>query len=378
VVLRGTGSTNLAASSHNSSLLSAAYVDYKRTGSGLAVRLGRQSPIGGGLLGLFDGVSLTVPAGQKFKFDLMGGVPANPLVSGPSRRLLAGMVEADGLLDRWGGDLYLIDETTEGVSNRRSLGAEVRYADERGSMYSLLDYDTNFRKLNAVSLQGSFQGPANTTITLLADVRKAPSLELTNALISAGLTSLKTLLQQQTLAETQDQALATSATARQGLLSVSKPLSERWQLAVDLRYSEVGALPAVGNFDATPATGAQYALSAQLTGTHLYSPHDINSFNLSALSSPQFNGTQLAYNNLTGFLDNTLTLEPSIRLSSQSDAQGLKLLRVSPGLRSSYKVSRRASVLGEGLVEHSKTDSPTGHSTTTSLFFYVGYRYELF
>ncbi len=378
VVLRGTNSANLASDSHSASLLSAAYVDYKRIESGLAVRLGRQSSISGGLLGLFDGVSLVYPVAQGWKVDLMGGVPANPLVSAPSERLLAAMVEADNILEHWGGNVYLIDQTTEGIANRRALGAEVRYSDELLSVYSLLDYDTLFRKVNAVSLQGSFQAPAQTTITLLVDSRKAPSLQMTNALISSGATSLKALLQLQTLEQVRDAALSTTAEAKQALVSVSRPLSQKWQIAMDLRYSAIGALPAVGNFDATPATGGQYGATLQLTGSNLYSSRDINNFNLSLLTTPFFKGAQLAYNNLTGLRDNDFTIEPSFRFYTQHDNQGVKLYRISPGLRSSYRFSPRASVLGEGVVEHSKTNGPTNNDTTNSIFFYVGYRYELF
>ena len=378
VVVRGTGSVNLQANSHSESLLNAAYVDYKRNDSGLAVRVGRQSAISGGLLGLFDGVSLTYPFAPGWKADVMGGMPTNPLISVRSQRMLAAMVEADGILDHWGGDLYLVDETSEGIANRRAVGSEIRYSDERLSAYSLLDYDVLFRKLNAVTLQGSYQLPAQTTVTLLYDNRTAPSIELTNALISSGAASLKELLQMESLDEARAAALATTARAKQALVSVSRPIGEKWQAAIDLRYTAIGALPAVGNFDATPSTGSQYGATLQLTGSNLYSSRDINNFNVSVLSSPIFKGIQFGYNNLTGLRNNDVTLEPSLRFYSQHDDQGVKVFRVTPGLRMTYRLSRRASVLGEGVLEHSKTNGPTNSDTTNSIFFYVGYRYELF
>ena len=177
----GTGSTNLQTTSRNPSPVNAFYVDHKRTASGPAIRVGRQTAISGGLLGLFDGVSLAYPVGQGFKIDVMGGKPANNLVSAPGQRLFAAVLEADGLFDRFGGNIYLIDQTVEGNTNRRAVGAEVRYSDEKVSIYSLVDYDTVFKGLNAVSLQGSFLAPAQTSITLLVDGRKAPTLQLTNA-----------------------------------------------------------------------------------------------------------------------------------------------------------------------------------------------------
>lgn len=378
VVVRGTGSTNLSTASKNTSQLGSAYVDYRRTESGLGVRAGRQSAINGGLIGFFDGVSIVYPTRNGLKVDVMGGVPANALVSSPSQRLFAAMLEADALFDQWGGNLYFTDQTSEGITNRRAVGAELRYSGERYSMYSLLDYDVNFKMLNAVSLQGSFQAPGQTTITVLLDSRKAPSLQLTNALISAGQTSLKTLLETQSMAQVREAALATTADARQGLISVSRPLNERWQMGVDLRYSQIGALPAVGNFEATPATGAQWGMTGQLTGSNLYSPRDISAFSASVMNTPQYTGAQISYNNLTGLNGNDLTLEPSIRLYSQHSSDGLSLLRVTPGMRVSYRVSRRASLLGESIVERSTTDGPTGHDTTSSVFFYLGYRYEFY
>jgi hypothetical protein len=201
---------------------------------------------------------------------------------------------------------------------------------------------------------------------------------MTNALISTGASSLEELLKQQTLAEVRADALSTTARARQALLSLSRPLSQKWQLSMDVRYSDIGATPAVGNFEATPATGAQYGGTLQVTGSNLYSLRDINNFNLSVLSAPSFKGEQVSYGNLTGLLGNDLTLEPSISFYTQHDDQDVHLHRTSLGMRSTYKISRRASVLGEGLLEHSQTKGPVNHDTTNSIFFYVGYRYDLF
>lgn len=378
-VLRGTGSANLSTTSNNTSVLSAAFVDYRNKTSGLDVRVGRQSPINGGLLGMFDGLSLTYPVKQGVRVNLMGGVPASPLVNSPNERMYAAMVEADSIfIQNLSGDMYILDQTTQGITNRRSIGTEARYSDQRGSIYALVDYDQLFSAVNAMSVQGSIQGPAQTTFTLLLDRRRAPSLQLTNALISTGAESLKVLLQTQSLDDVMLTARQTTAQADQAMFSATKPISEKWQLTGDIQYSAIGALPAVGSFDATPATGAQYGLSLQLTGSNLYSKRDINNFNMSVLTTPLFHGVQLAYNNLTGFDDNKFTLEPSLRLYTQQDNQGISMRRISPGLRASYNVSKKLSVMSEGLLEHSTNEGVTNNATTNSVFFYFGARYELF
>lgn len=383
-VLRGSSSKNLLQGGHSSSSVSAAYAEHRFGGGGLgglAVRAGRQSPISGGLLGLFDGLSLVYPVAEGVKLDLMGGVPASALVTAPSERLFASVLEVDSFLERFGGNFYLLQQSTQGITNRRALGAELRYAGERWSLNTLADYETVTKKLNALSVHGSFQLEGQNTLTVLADQRRAPSLQLTNALISSGAASLKELLERpgESLDTLRQRALDTSAVAHQFLVSWARPLSERWQMATDLRYSQVGALPAVGDFQATPATGAQLSWSGQLTGTNLYSKRDINNLNLSVIHTPAFKGVQVSINNLTGWNGgDELTLEPSLRLYRQTDQQDVRITRIGPGLRLAWRASRRASLLGELLFEQSKTRGPSHRDDADSAFFYVGYRYELF
>jgi hypothetical protein len=378
-VVRGSGSTNLLQGGHSSNSIGAVYAEYRRNGEGLAVRAGRQSPISGGLLGLFDGVSMAYPIAQGLKLDVMGGVPASALVSAPGERLFAAVLEADTFAEHWGGNFYLLNQSTEGITNRRALGAEIRYAGEQWSLNTMADFDAVFKMLNALSVHGSVQLPQQTTVTMLVDERRAPSLQLTNALISSGAASLKTLLQVQSLAQVQQSALNTSAIARQLLISASRPLNPQWQLSGDLRYSAIGALPQVGDFEAQPATGGQFSLGSQLTGTNLYSQRDINNFNLSVMSTPFFKGVQFSYNNLTGLREGQdLTFEPSVRLYMQRDKQDVKLMRFGPGARLSWRYSQRSSLLGELLYEYARSDGPTNHDHSSSVFFYLGYRHELF
>ena len=399
LVMRGAHSDNLATTSSLSSttqgLVSAAYVDYRDIKSRTDVRVGRQSAIGGSLFGLFDGVSMARPVSEHYKFDAMVGVPANTLVNAPQQSMAGAVLEADNLFEHWGGSMSLVEQTTEGISDRRAIGTEIRYFGESVSMFTQLDYDINFNELNALTLQGSFQAPWDTTVTMLVDDRKAPSLQLSDALISSGSSSLGTLLDRlnpslndplrttlqcspsmSALDCAHRSALATAAQAKQAMVSFSRALSAKWQGSMDLHYSEVGALPAVGNFQAQPATGAQYNVSFQLTGSNLYSSRDISGFNISQVTSDTMNGTQFGYNNLTGFMGDKLSLEPSIRFYTQTDNTQTKISRVSPGLRVSYKLSDRANLMAEGIYESSQTDGLTNHETSESYFFYFGYRYD--
>ena len=380
LVMRGAHSDNLTSTSTATAatqgLVSAAYVDYRRLESRLSVRVGRQSAIGGALFGLFDGVSMAMPFGGDYKLDAMLGVPANTLVSAPQQGLAGVMIEADNIAPHWGGNLSLVEQSTEGISDRRAIGVDARYFGEALSLFTQLDYDINFNVLNAATVQGSMPGPWDTNLTLMLDDRKAPSLQLSDALISSGFTSLSQLLAMKSLAEVQGLALSTTAEAQQAMFSVSRALSPKWQGSVDFRYANVSALPAIGNFQATPATGAQYNVSLQLTGSNLYSTRDVNGINLSYLTSPTLTGTQLGFNNMTGIWGALGSLEPSIRFYTQNDNTGTTVTRITPGLRLSYKLSNRASVMGEGIYETSQTDGPGTHETSTAFYYYMGYRYD--
>ena len=380
LVMRGSHADNLSdtssATTATQGLISAAYMDYRDLDSRLSVRVGRQSAIGGAMFGLFDGVSVATPFLTDYKLDAMAGVPANTLVSAPQQALAGVMLEADNLAPHWGGNVSLVQQTTEGIIDRRAVGVDARYFGETLSMFSQVDYDINLNALNAVTLQGSAPGPWDTTVTMMVDDRKAPSLQLSDALISSSYTSLSQLLAVKSLSEVQAMALTTTAEAKQAMVSISRALSPKWQGSIDLRYADVSALPAIGNFQATPATGAQYNISLQVTGSNLYSSRDINGFNVSYLTSPTLTGAQIGYNNMTGIWGAQGSLEPSIRFYTQTDSSGVTLNRLSPGLRLSYKLSDRASLMGEGIYESSQTDGAGTHETSQAFYFYFGYRYD--
>ena len=62
----------------------------------------------------------------------------------------------------------------------------------------------------------------------------------------------------------------------------------------------------------------------------------------------------------------------------QNDTLGSRMSRITPGLRGSYTLSKKTSVMGELMIERSTNEGPTNQDTTTSAFFYFGVRYELF
>lgn len=74
----------------------------KQVASGLSARLGRQSGLGGGVLGRFDGALLGWAFKPKWKLNAVAGVPTDTLLDA-KRHFYGVSVDADALLPRTGG-----------------------------------------------------------------------------------------------------------------------------------------------------------------------------------------------------------------------------------------------------------------------------------
>jgi tetratricopeptide (TPR) repeat protein len=407
LVLRDSNSKSFgAADSSSTNRLDSAYVDYRNTSYGFSAKLGRQSGVTGGLVGRFDGAVLGYDLSPKWRVTAVGGVPTDVVV-GASQSFEGASIEAQNLWEHWGGDGFFINQMTDGATDRRALGGDVRYFDSVRTLYTMVDYDINFMSLNAVTVQGTWQLPDQTSFSLLADDRKAPELLTSNALLNPNLnkdangnpifldsngnpiqfTSIRQLANFYTQSRIREFAKDITANAKQFSLSISRPFGASWQASTDVRLSNVGALPAivVPNCVAPVScvstkqegTGNVWTYDLQVTGTNLYSKRDLNSFSFSHLTGPAFKGNQVGYTNLTGFWGNRVTVEPSLRYYTEDSADGNRLTRLSPALRATYKLLQHLSLESQILYERSKTDGPAQQDTTSNAFYYLGYRYDL-
>ncbi|MDE3010968.1 MAG: hypothetical protein KGI67_08785, partial [Pseudomonadota bacterium] len=375
MVLRDTNSASLISSAHGSNLLSAAYLDYKNLNTSLSVRVGRQSAATAGAIGLFDGIAIGYSATSQVRLTLSAGQPSDPLIAA-HQRFEGFDAQVDEVLPGLGVGVYGINQTVDGAVSRRALGLDFRFFTPKYSLYAASDYDTAFKATNSLVVQGTMTTEQQEVFSLLLDHRRVPSLDLGNALIGSTFSSLQTMLAQIGYAQTQQLAAQVAATSRQVVVSYARPLAERWQGNADVRWTDVGALPAIGLAPAQAATGAQMGYSLVATGTNLYSAHDTNVFNLSVLNSAQLHAGQLAYNNLTGFWENTLSLEPSLRLYVDNSIGGLHTTRVTPGMRAAYRLGPEASVETEAIFEVSRVTGPATSEDAKNAFFYIGYRYD--
>jgi hypothetical protein len=374
LIVRDTYSYSFLDTTDSENDLSAAYLDYRGLRTPVMIRAGRMSGTSGGVSGRFDGALAGYFFAPKWRVNVVGGMPSDYDID--STRYFYGVsVEAEGLAERWSGSLYALNQIVDGVTDRRPVGAELRYFDPFRSVYSLIEYDLWFNEVNIAMFQGTWQTRGQTAFNVLLDRRKAPPLATSNSVIGQPSTSVKTLLQTQSLAQLRQQAAALTADVTQVLASVTTPVGLSWQLGADFRLTNVGALPAVNDIPATPATGNIYGYTVQAIGNNLYSRRDINVFAATYLTGPTYDGVYLAYNNLTA-LNGRWTLEPSLKLYYQQDTMDVKLRRVTPGLRLTYRIRDGIALEGEYIYEQAHAESPTQQDDSTHQFFYVGYRVD--
>jgi hypothetical protein len=346
-VFRDAYTTDLERSHKSKNRLSALYVDYKSLSGGYGVRLGRQSPTGGGVMGRFDGISGNVILRPKLKLSAVAGEPTDKFFAS-RRRFYGASLDADAVLPSFGASVYVIQQTIDSEIDRRAIGLDMRYFKNGVSVFSQFDYDTLIKGLNIATVQGTLIMDDMTVLNALYDRRALTMLALGNSLtfedpanpgvlftrIADKLTTTTTLL------ALRDQIKRATPFITQAQLGITRPLDKTWQIGASAQLTSTGAIPPVpevaGFETGRPATGNIYSVSAQLIGLNLYSPRDTHVLSTTGLSSPSLKGLLLSYNNSSTVWE-VWQLEPSLQYYRDRNPEGSTHQRWTPGLRVTYR-----------------------------------------
>ncbi len=397
-VFRDNYSYDLLNKDKSKNRLSALYVDHKSFVNGTSVRAGRQSPTGGGVLYRFDGVQAGYNFAPKWKVNGVFGVPSEKLLD-TKRKFYGISIDAEALTTEVSGSVYAIQQIIDGEVDRQALGSELRFFSGGVAASAQLDYDIALKDLNIAALQGTWQFPDNTVINVLYDYRAVSTLTLGNLLffpdsICAPLpvppattavppTRISDLLVRCSKQDLSVQAKQTAAYQQQALLGLTTPINPQWQWGADVRLTNIGAVkpvPSIG-FVGSPSTGKLWSLGTQLIGSNLYSARDSHVLSFSFLTGPSFRARLWSYNNLSA-LEPGWQFEPSMRYYAQNDTSGVRNVRVTPGLRVTYRPVPEVSLESELSYEQAKTDTPAsalqsaGVVRSNRIFYFLGARYD--
>lgn len=373
-VFRDVASYSLLSEVPSENRLSALFGDFKYQPLALTARVGRQSSTGNGVLGRFDGATAGWTFLPGWRVIALAGVPVDSGL-GESKSFAGAAVENTSLIDGMTATLYGINQTTESITDRRAVGAELRYFRAGLSLFSVFDYDVKFSELNIASAQGSWTFSKGTTVNALYDLRRGPTLQMSNALLGETATTLDVLRATMSLEQIEQQALGLSPQSEVILLGATHPVSDHWQFGLEGRVSAIDGTLATATMPAMEGTGDVYAITGQAIGTGLWMPASVLVLSTSRLTSDSYDAWLVAANSRMRFGTNWI-FEPGLRWYRQSNVSGTTLRRLSPSVRSQYRFNEHSSLELEFTLERSVSDAALSSETSNLLFYYLSYRYD--
>lgn len=376
IVVRDTHTANFLRTLPNRNRLNAAYFERSDSAAGYLVRAGRQPGNAGGVLGRFDGLWVGYNLAPRWRLNGVLGTPVE--FGSPYKKSFYGInLDLVPQLNRWGGNIYYLHQGIDGVVDRRAVGAEARFFDERSTYFGMLDYDLSFRRINIAMLQGNWQSEGRTNYFFLLDHRRSPPYSITNGLIGQGLTSVRTFLDSSPEQTLRDQALQLTSRSNLAMVGFTHPFTEHWQLGADVRVSNVSGTGAVGDMPLSNGTGNIVVYTVQAIGNALWLGNDFGVVNASMINSPTYSGQSIALNYVNMVSDRT-RLDGSLRFYSQKDGNGIRLTRVAPTFKTVYRIGERWFLEGELAMEITSTQGPTQSEKSRRHYAYFGYRWDFY
>jgi len=374
IVFQDTAYANFLPGKTGKNKLNAAYFEVKNKLSDYSARFGRQSSSGSGVMGRFDGAAAGFGLTPSMRVNAVAGQLSD--FSADSKPVFYG-----ASIDMGPVTLYAINQTVDGMLDRRAVGTELRYFEPSRTAFAVLDYDTSYSTLNIAMFQGSFSTSAERTYNLLLDHRRAPYMSTRNALYGATTSSISDLLQIMTEDELRALAATRTGAANMAQLGVTQQISQRWQLGGDVRLSSYEGLPASGlttlegQLPATPATGNEWTVSPQLIGSNLFSSSDVTVFSLSYIASPLYRA-QSFYAYSRANLTDRWSMDLAMQLFRQNYDSGMLMTRIMPMFRTAYQMKQSLSLDFEAGLENNHIENADQSSDGQRQFFSLGFRWD--
>ncbi|MEJ2256886.1 MAG: hypothetical protein P8X98_07725 [Woeseiaceae bacterium] len=356
--------------------LSYAYLDVTDAQTRLRGRLGRQTRNTGGVLGRFDGLNVTYTLNERVRFDAVAGEPVySTSTNYEDSRFFYGL---SGTWLPFGNALeigtFLLQQDIEGLTDRRAIGAELRYFGEASSLWGILSYDNEFGELGSAFLQGSLRLPGNFTVTGLLDVRRSPFLSLGNALVGQQVESFEDLMVLFTEDELRQFALDRSPRVATVSSGISKPLSPKLQFNLNASLSSIEASPESAGVAATNDSEYSY-YSADLIASSLFTEGDVGIIGLRYSVS---DSTDVYSINLDSRfpIGRAWRINPRLRVDYREIRSDQSTQWIyTPALRIQFRPGRHWRVDLEAGKRFSRRDMALTNQDRESNFIYIGYQF---
>ena len=368
----------------DSSRINNLFIDMEDRKWGLSGRFGRQTRSSGGILGRFDGGVVSYEILDQVEISGVFGTPVAS--SGDSafntdKQFYGASINLGTFWDSVDFNLFAINQEVEGIDDRQAVGGEIRYFDQKRSLFSFVDYDTSYEELNIFLINGGWTFPSKTRVNLVLDYRKSPILTTSNAL-SGQLTlqSIPELLSFLTEDEVRQLARDRTATTKSATLGIVQDLNEKYQVVAEVTVTETSGTPAtpangpISLVDATEASGKDYFYLAQFIASNFLMEGDINIIELRY--SDTMNNNTYSFN-----LNLRYPITPNFRINPRVQTQLRKTkgddgssLTIRPLLRVDYRWKTWLRFELEGGREWREESSLGTTNKSTGYFATAGFR----
>jgi hypothetical protein len=136
-VLRDTNSKSVLDTQRIYNRLTAAYYDYRGLQNPVTARVGRQTGLAGGMPQRFDGAIAGYGVAPKWRLNAAAGAPVEYPQIDSDRQFWAANLEYENLANAWSGNFFFVDQRSDGLLDRRAVGAALRYFNAGTSVFSL-------------------------------------------------------------------------------------------------------------------------------------------------------------------------------------------------------------------------------------------------
>ncbi len=354
------------------------YLDLNAKHVHLSSRFGRQSKSSGGVLGRFDGGLLGFHLSPKFVVNLVGGFPvASSSQEIETDKYFYGInFDLGTLADHWDFNSYFIQQDADGMTDRQAVGGEIRFSHRNGSFFTLVDYDIYHSELNTLLFSGNLILADRTIVNLSTNYRKSPLLTTSNALIGQTVQTLDELAIFYDQTEIEQLAKDRTAISKTATLSVTRPLTNKLQVAADVTWSKLEDTVASGGVEAFEGTDDEFYYALQLIGSSLVREGDLASVGIRYADTTR-------YNSYSGNLNTRFPISDQWRVNPKLyvDYRQHKIgdeeqWRLRPSLRVEYRIKRTLRFEIEGGYEWMNERISALDEDTRGYFFTVGYRWD--
>ncbi|MDQ7016467.1 MAG: SPOR domain-containing protein [Gammaproteobacteria bacterium] len=339
----------------------------------LSGRIGRQRLNKYGVLGRFDGLLSGYSITQKIRTNAVIGFPVNTsdyAQINTDNPFYGASVEYGPYRENWDFTGYFIEQRFDTLVDRRAIGGEARYLDQKRSLFTLLDYDVFHSALNTVLVLGNWTLENKGRAYLSYSQLKSPTLLTQNAIGSTDLTGNQLLTLsalQQNFSDDQIYQLAKDKTEESKNLTLgwARPINKKYQYDTSLNVASL-----------TGSSGQDISYNLQLIANGLLKKGDSGIVGLRVQNSDSSNVIYLSGNMRYPYdkwrFNPRLVVQKRDNKSLNSNSVVL-----TPSVRVDYRFKRDISFESELRMDiTSDTDNAGGTTDTNEFYINLGYRWD--